>query len=70
MKRGATDKQIRLLAGENLLRVWSDVEKYASRATAQLPVEEVWEGRKWCHVFDHTLPLMFRDSKKECRESD
>lgn len=71
MKRGATDRQIRLLAGDNILRVWGQVEKYAQKARRQskLPVEVVWEGRKWFHGHDSDLPLMFRDSKKERRDS-
>ncbi|KAK6383987.1 hypothetical protein LTS17_003279 [Exophiala oligosperma] len=71
MKRGATDRQIRLLAGDNILRVWGQVEKYAQKAQRQskLPVEVVWEGRKWFHGHDSDLPLMFRDSKKERRDS-
>lgn len=72
MKRGATDRQIRLLAGDNILRVWTNVEKYAQKAQGrlqQLPVEDVWEGRKWFHGYDAYLPTMFRDSKQERRDS-
>lgn len=72
MKRGATDKQIRLLVGENILRVWTAVEKYAQRAQStlgELPIEDVWDGREWSHVHDADLPLMFHDSKKERREA-
>ncbi|TPX16467.1 uncharacterized protein E0L32_003761 [Thyridium curvatum] len=72
MKRGATDKQIRLLVGENILRVWTAVEKHAQRAQStlgELPIEDVWDGREWSHVHDADLPLMFHDSKKERREA-
>ncbi|MBE3073064.1 MAG: membrane dipeptidase, partial [Acidobacteria bacterium] len=31
VKRGYTEAQIRKIWGENLLRVWSDVEKAAAR---------------------------------------
>ncbi len=72
MRRGATDKQVRLVVGENILRVWTAVERHALNAARvnQLPVEEVWDGRKWCHDHDYDLPMMFRDSKKDRRESD
>ncbi|CAG9983450.1 unnamed protein product [Clonostachys byssicola] len=72
MKRGATDSQIRGLAGDNILRVWSKVEQHAKsvQANKELPVEEVWPGRHWFHDYDPELPLMFRDSKKERREAD
>ncbi|KAL4860988.1 putative dipeptidase [Aspergillus spectabilis] len=63
MERGATDKQIRKFAGENLLRVWGDVEKVASRLQSQgeKPNEAYWEGRKWVRD-EIPLPRMFRDS--------
>ncbi|KAF4463324.1 membrane dipeptidase [Fusarium albosuccineum] len=49
MQRGATDEQIRLLAGENILRVWGNIEKRAKeiQATGEKPVEEEYEGRDW-----------------------
>lgn len=46
MKRGFSDEDIRLIAGENVLRVWSDVERFAKdsakkaadgKPTAKLP---------------------------------
>ena len=49
MERGATDDQIRKFAGENILRVWSEVEKVAERIQAEgrKPNEAIWEGRTW-----------------------
>ncbi|KAL5336024.1 hypothetical protein BJX70DRAFT_401084 [Aspergillus crustosus] len=63
LERGATDEQIRKFAGENLLRVWGDVEKVAERlqSQGQKPNEAYWEGRKWGRD-EIPLPRMFRDS--------
>ena len=49
MERGATDEQIRMFAGENLLRVWTEVEKQAKELQARgvKPVEAEYEGRSW-----------------------
>lgn len=48
LQRGATDEQIRLLAGENILRVWAEVEKRAGELQAtEKPVEREYEGRRW-----------------------
>lgn len=48
LQRGATDEQIRLLAGENILRVWAEVEKRAVELQAtEKPVEREFEGRQW-----------------------
>ncbi|KAJ3544798.1 hypothetical protein NM208_g2855 [Fusarium decemcellulare] len=46
MQRGATDEQIRLLAGENILRVWGNIEKRSKeiQATGEKPVEEEYGG--------------------------
>ncbi|KAH8811347.1 putative dipeptidase [Xylogone sp. PMI_703] len=63
MQRGATDEQIRSLVGENILRVWSEVENVGKkiRFSGELPNEETWEGREWSAFGD--LPRMFRDSR-------
>ncbi|EEP80335.1 conserved hypothetical protein [Uncinocarpus reesii 1704] len=48
LKRGATSEEARKLAGENILRVWSDVERVARRLQrTELPNESYWEGRNW-----------------------
>jgi membrane dipeptidase len=61
MARGATDAEIRLFAGENLIRVWREVEQASKRiqATGEMPSEEVWDGRNW-KVSSPRLPRMFR----------
>ncbi|WZH48001.1 membrane dipeptidase-domain-containing protein [Fusarium acuminatum] len=66
MQRGATDEQIRLLAGENILRVWGDIEKSAKtiQATGEKPVEEEYEGREW-HKGYSTDPYMLRGGLEE-----
>jgi membrane dipeptidase len=63
MERGATDEQIRLFAGKNILRVWKDVEEVARRIQARgtKPNEAYWDGRSWDRC-DMNLPIMFRDS--------
>ncbi|RDW89286.1 dipeptidase-7 [Coleophoma cylindrospora] len=59
LRRGATDEQVRKLLGENILRVWAENEKVAERlqGDGMLPVEEVWDGRKWSR-WDNPLPVM------------
>ncbi|KAL2788556.1 renal dipeptidase family [Aspergillus keveii] len=49
LDRGASEEQLELVAGRNILRVWSDVEKVRDqmRVEGVLPVEDVWEDRKW-----------------------
>jgi membrane dipeptidase len=63
MERGATDDQIRKFAGENVLRVWRDVERVAAQiqAEGQKPSEMYWAGRDWVHS-EMSPPIMFRDS--------
>lgn len=66
MARGATDEQIRMFAGENLLRVWENIEAAATmiQATGEQPVEEVWEGRNW--KYGHkTMPFMLAGSREK-----
>ncbi|KAK0387061.1 hypothetical protein NLU13_5374 [Sarocladium strictum] len=68
MKRGANDDQIRLLAGDNILRVWAEVEERAReiQATGELPVEEEYEGKKW-HKGLKDSPWMLRQSRTEAQ---
>lgn len=63
MERGATDDQIRKFAGDNILRVWSEVENVAERIQAEgrKPNEAIWEGRTWVRS-EMSPPIMFRDS--------
>ncbi|GKT70260.1 microsomal dipeptidase [Colletotrichum tofieldiae] len=65
MARGATDEQVRLLAGENLLRVWTDIERRGAeiRAEGSKAVEEEWEGRKW-HTAYKSSPFMYRETRE------
>ncbi|KAH7322453.1 dipeptidyl aminopeptidase [Stachybotrys elegans] len=60
MRRGATDAQIKKLIGENLIRVWRQNEKVAAELSrTTLPVEDVWEGRKflrWNNPLPHIIP--------------
>ena len=60
LRRGATDKQVRKLIGENILRVWAQNEAVAERLQnidRMKPVEDVWEGRSWTR-WDNPLPVM------------
>ncbi|KAI1105541.1 membrane dipeptidase-domain-containing protein [Jackrogersella minutella] len=65
MARGATDEQIRLLAGENILRVWESIELKAQeiQARGEKPIEEEWEGREWHKTFRDS-PFMYRETKE------
>ncbi|EER24951.1 Microsomal dipeptidase precursor, putative [Coccidioides posadasii C735 delta SOWgp] len=48
LERGATTQQVRKLVGENILRVWTEVERIAKRLQkTELPNEAYWEGRNW-----------------------
>jgi membrane dipeptidase len=66
MERGATDEQVRLLVGENLLRVWENIEQRAReiQATGEKPSEEEYEGRNW-HKGLKNSPWMLRQSRKQ-----
>lgn len=70
MKRGATDEQVRLLAGDNILRVWTEVEQKAKeiQATGELPVEEEYEDKKW-HKGLKDSPWMLRQSREDAQKS-
>ena len=68
LARGATDEQARLFAGENILRVWKDVEKVAAEIRGAqtrdaLPNEAVWEGRVWAKGHSW-LPYLFPGTKR------
>ncbi|MAD87728.1 MAG: hypothetical protein CL912_32610 [Deltaproteobacteria bacterium] len=49
LDRGATEEQLAKVAGENMIRVWTDVARIRDvmKAEGVLPVEDVWEGRQW-----------------------
>ncbi|TDZ17466.1 putative dipeptidase [Colletotrichum orbiculare MAFF 240422] len=66
MERGATDEQVRLLAGENILRVWESVERRAGeiQATGEKPVEAEYEGRQWQRGPKNS-PWMLRGSREK-----
>ncbi|KAM0335232.1 hypothetical protein ACHAQA_000275 [Verticillium albo-atrum] len=65
MARGATDEQVRLFAGENLLRVWEEIEGKARefQASGEKPVEEEYEGRQWAKGFKDS-PWILRGSRE------
>ncbi|GAM41910.1 hypothetical protein TCE0_042r15407 [Talaromyces pinophilus] len=65
MARGATDDQIRLLVGDNLLRVWADIQRRGEEIQAEgsRPVEDEWEGRKW-HTHYRSSPYMYRSTRE------
>ncbi|KAI5866823.1 membrane dipeptidase-domain-containing protein [Durotheca rogersii] len=71
MARGATDDQIRLLAGDNLLRVWESIQGRAREIQAEggKPVEEEWEGRQW-HKGYKNSPYMYRETRKRAARED
>lgn len=66
MERGATDEQMRLFAGDNLLRVWSAIERRAEeiQATGEKEVEEESETRPW-HKGITNAPWMLRGSREK-----
>jgi membrane dipeptidase len=63
MERGATDEQVRMFAGENLLRVWTEVEKVAKqlREGGVKPLEAEYEGRIW-----HADPENDMENSRPC----
>ncbi|KAI2781639.1 membrane dipeptidase-domain-containing protein [Daldinia loculata] len=71
MARGATDDQIKLLVGENILRVWESIEHRAReiQAEGERPVEEEWEGRKW-HKGYKNSPYMYRETRERAARED
>ena len=70
MERGATDEQIRMFAGENLLRVWNNIEKRGKeiRAAGTKPNEAVWEDRikGWITGVANS-PFMFRSTYEKSK---
>ncbi|OIW30408.1 hypothetical protein CONLIGDRAFT_573456 [Coniochaeta ligniaria NRRL 30616] len=70
MERGATDEQMRMLAGENILRVWGNIERRALeiQATGEKPNEEEYEGRNW-HKGLKNAPWMLRQSREKAATS-
>lgn len=66
MERGATDEQIRLFAGENLLRVWGNIERRAReiQATGEKPSEAEYGGRDW-HKGLKDAPWMLPGSRSK-----
>ncbi|KAI1077229.1 membrane dipeptidase-domain-containing protein [Whalleya microplaca] len=70
LERGVTDEQVRLFAGENVLRVWSNIEQRAReiQATGEKPVEEEYEGREW-HKGLKDSPWMLRGSRQKAVEA-
>lgn len=71
MARGATDEQVRLLVGDNLLRVWGSIQHRAQeiQAEGEKPVEEEWEGRKW-HNGWKSSPYMYRETRERAAKED
>jgi len=71
MERGATDEQICMFAGENLLRVWTDIERRAKEIQAEgtTPNEAVWEERidGWTSGVGND-PFMFRSSREKAQK--
>ncbi|KAI1912375.1 hypothetical protein LOZ53_006210 [Ophidiomyces ophidiicola] len=49
LQKGATTEQVRGLIGDNILRVWAEVEQVAKRlqTSGEKPNEANWEGRNW-----------------------
>lgn len=63
MERGATDKQIRKFAGQNLLRMWREAEEvtHTIQSKGEKPNEATRSGRKWVRD-NKNDPRMFLDS--------
>ncbi|EFX05015.1 dipeptidyl aminopeptidase [Grosmannia clavigera kw1407] len=58
LRRGATDEQVKKLAGENILRVWRQNEIVSeTMKKAMKPVEAVWEGRQPSASFEGSALL-------------
>lgn len=64
MARGVSDDQIRRLAGDNILRVWDNIQRRGLELQKEeFPVEDEWEGRKW-HNGYKSSPYMFRATRE------
>tara|TARA_R110002060_G_scaffold15451_3_gene21545 strand:- start:68 stop:400 length:333 start_codon:yes stop_codon:yes gene_type:complete len=68
LRRGASDEQIRGLVGENIMRVWrtNEINAESLAAAGELPIEDVWGGRKWSR-WDNPLPIMLPGNKKRVK---
>jgi membrane dipeptidase len=60
LSRGVTDRQAQMLVGNNLLRVWDEVNKVARviHEEGELPSEESWENRLW-EAENSDVPQLF-----------
>ncbi|CZR59500.1 related to Putative dipeptidase NECHADRAFT_87110 [Phialocephala subalpina] len=70
MERGATDEQVRMFAGENILRVWGEIERRGKETQAQTkPNEAVWEERikGWATGFANS-PFIFRSTREKRKD--
>ncbi|KAI5198292.1 hypothetical protein E4T39_06858 [Aureobasidium subglaciale] len=66
LDRGATEAQLALVAGENILRVWAEVASIAQKMQEEgmNPVEDVWEGREfWRYDGYYQMPDPDPDDK-------
>lgn len=60
MRRGATDEQVKKIAGGNILRAWRENELTAEKLQKILgskPAEDTWEGRRQA-IYQGALPMM------------
>lgn len=60
LRRGATDEQVHKLVGENILRVWRQIEiesAHIRKGKDASPIESVWEGRAQ-PTWDGSLPTL------------
>ncbi|KAH9909727.1 membrane dipeptidase-domain-containing protein [Xylariomycetidae sp. FL2044] len=71
LARGVTDEQIRGLVGDNILRVWGNIQQRGAeiRAEGEKPVEEEWEGRQWHKGYRHS-PYMYRETRERARREN
>ncbi|KUJ11264.1 uncharacterized protein LY89DRAFT_710354 [Mollisia scopiformis] len=60
MERGATDEQVRMFAGENLLRVWADIERDEGKRFKQQAI------KGWATGFANS-PFMFRSTRERSK---
>lgn len=64
LARGVSDEQARKLVGDNILRVWSEVEEAAVIISKnQKPNENVWSDRVWEEKAD-LVPQVFSASSR------
>ncbi|ORY15348.1 membrane dipeptidase-domain-containing protein, partial [Clohesyomyces aquaticus] len=69
MARGATDEKIHGLVGDNIIRVWGNIQRRGEeiRAEGRKPVEEEREGRVW-HRGYKSSPYMYRRTRERAAE--